>query len=62
MKRFYKQTAATAVEDGWQAHLDGRPVKTPCQSPLTLPTQALAQAIADEWAAQIKPFCQRPCQ
>lgn len=32
--------------------LDGRPVRTPARAPLVLPTPALAQAVADEWAAQ----------
>lgn len=32
--------------------LDGRPVKTPRKSFLTVPTRALAEAVAGEWAAQ----------
>ena len=52
MKRFYSQSTAVSVADSWQTHLDGRPVKTPAKAPLSLPTKALAQAIADEWAAQ----------
>lgn len=32
--------------------LDGRPVRTPGRAGLIVPTAALAQAIADEWAAQ----------
>jgi chaperone required for assembly of F1-ATPase len=32
--------------------LDGRPVKTPGRAPLVPPTEALAEAIADEWNAQ----------
>jgi chaperone required for assembly of F1-ATPase len=32
--------------------LDGRPVKTPRKLPLAVPTRALAEAIAAEWAAQ----------
>jgi chaperone required for assembly of F1-ATPase len=31
--------------------LDGRPVKTPARAPLAVPTQALAEAIAEEWEA-----------
>ena len=60
MKRFYKAAAAepaaatpnTSADQGWHVTLDGRAVKTPGKRPLSLPTQALAQAIAQEWAAQ----------
>ena len=48
MKRFWK--AASVVEDGGFAiELDGRRVKTPARAELTLPTRALADAIASEW-------------
>jgi chaperone required for assembly of F1-ATPase len=49
VKRFYKQVTVTT--DGLIL-LDGRVVKTPRRAVLTLPTSALAQAVADEWAAQ----------
>ena len=32
--------------------LDGRPVRTPARRTLAAPTEALAQALADEWEAQ----------
>ena len=32
--------------------LDGKPVRTPAKGELALPTQALAQAVAEEWDAQ----------
>jgi chaperone required for assembly of F1-ATPase len=32
--------------------LDGKPVRTPAKALLALPTRALAEAVADEWAAQ----------
>lgn len=51
-KRFYKQAAAKALGDGFAVELDGRAVKTPAGRPLTLPTLALAQAVAAEWNAQ----------
>jgi chaperone required for assembly of F1-ATPase len=54
-KRFYKDV--TVTEDLGIA-LDGRPVKTPMKAPLVLPTRALADAVAAEWAEQgeeIKP-------
>ncbi len=52
MKRFYKTAAAIAVSGGWQVTLDGREVKTPLGKPQIVPTQPLAEALADEWAVQ----------
>lgn len=52
IKRFYKNATVEVEPDGFSIRLDGRPVKTPGKRALALPTQALAQAIADEWAAQ----------
>lgn len=52
MKRFYKATSAVEVADAWHVHLDARAVKTPGKAALALPSQALAAAIAEEWAAQ----------
>ena len=49
MKRFWKDAAAIAVEGGHDIHLDGKPVRTPGRVPLTLPSPALAEAVADEW-------------
>jgi chaperone required for assembly of F1-ATPase len=48
VKRFYRQADAV---DG-EVRLDGRPVRTPGRRPLAVPSVPLAQAIADEWAAQ----------
>lgn len=48
-RRFY--TAVTVTEDCAIA-LDGRIVKTPLKSKLVLPTRALADEVAAEWAAQ----------
>ncbi len=48
-RRFYTSVAVT--EDLGIA-LDGRPVKTPMRAPLLLPTRALAEAVAAEWAGQ----------
>lgn len=48
MKRVYDSAAVTEAEGGWGISLDGRPLRTP----LVLPTQALAEAIAAEWNAQ----------
>lgn len=52
MKRFYREAQAVAVDGGHGITLDGRPVRTPARCALVVPSAALAQAIADEWAAQ----------
>jgi chaperone required for assembly of F1-ATPase len=52
MKRFYKHAAARPGEDGHHILLDERPVKTPARQPLAVPSERLAQAIAEEWEAQ----------
>lgn len=55
MKRFYKEVA---VGEAGTILLDGKPIKTPARALLALPTRALADAVAEEWAAQgeeIKP-------
>lgn len=52
MKRFYKTAEAVEADEGVLIHLDGRPVRTPARSPLALPTRALGEAVAGEWAAQ----------
>lgn len=49
VKRFYE---GAAVGEGRAILLDGRPVKTPGRHPLAAPSDALAEAIADEWEAQ----------
>lgn len=51
-KRFYKDAAVVPVETGFAVHLDGRPVRTPGRSVVTLPSAAAAQLLADEFAAQ----------
>jgi chaperone required for assembly of F1-ATPase len=51
MKRFYSQ-ASIGEGPPFPVMLDGRPVKTPARQPLLLPGQALAEAVAAEWAAQ----------
>lgn len=52
MKRFYKHVAVEPLDGGFGVMLDGRPVRTPLKAPLRLPTEVLARAVADEWAAQ----------
>ncbi len=52
LKRFYTAAEAAAIADGFAIRLDGKPVKTPGGRRLTLPTHALAAAVAAEWEAQ----------
>ena len=47
MKRFWKDVKV----EGGAILLDGRAVRTPARAPLTLPTTALAEAVANEWRA-----------
>ena len=48
MKRFWTDVAIDADR---VVTLDGKPVRTPGRRPLVLPTDALAEAVADEWRA-----------
>ena len=52
MKRFYKTVSVAPAGEGHAITLDGRPVKTPQRNALALPTSGLADAVAEEWAAQ----------
>ena len=51
-KRFYEKAATATTEDGFAITLDEQAVRTPGGVPLTVPTEALADAVAGEWAAQ----------
>ncbi len=52
-KRFYAEVSVgEGSQGGFQILLDGRPVRSPKKLPLNVPTRALADAIAAEWAAQ----------
>ena len=52
MKRFYTQVSVGQNEDGWRVLLDGRGLKTVGGRAQVLPTQALAEALVEEWADQ----------
>jgi chaperone required for assembly of F1-ATPase len=52
VKRFYRDAGVTEMPDAFGVALDGKPVSTPAKRPLTVPTRALAVAIAEEWRAQ----------
>ncbi len=51
-KRFYKDVSVIPAEGGFGLALDGKPVRTPARAPLTVPTRALAEGLAEEWRAQ----------
>jgi chaperone required for assembly of F1-ATPase len=52
-KRLYKDVAVKDEDGGGGSLLlDGKPVRTPGKAMLTMPSRALAEAVADEWRAQ----------
>lgn len=53
-KRFWKEASAAPEDGGWAVLLDGRKLKTPAKATLILPTQAMAEAVAAEWNAQVE--------
>ncbi|WP_347303334.1 ATP12 family protein [Croceibacterium sp. TMG7-5b_MA50] len=52
MKRFWREATVAQGDGGWQVLLDGRPVRTQGGAAQIVPTRALADALAAEWAAQ----------
>jgi chaperone required for assembly of F1-ATPase len=50
-RRFWSTTSVVAGPAGHGVRLDARPLNTPAGKPLEVPTEALAAAIAAEWAA-----------
>ncbi len=52
MKRFYKHVTTAEVEGGWQVMLDGRGLKTQGKAAQRVPSQLLAEMLAEEWATQ----------
>ncbi len=52
-KRFYANAAVAGRDNGsFGIELDGRPIKTPADHALAVPSRGLAEAIAGEWNAQ----------
>jgi hypothetical protein len=49
VKRFWKDVEVAMEEGAWRVLLDGRPLRTPARAFLSVPVEALASAIADEW-------------
>ncbi len=52
MKRFYRTVHLDQSAQGWRVLLDARAIKTPAGAAQAVPTRALAQALAAEWADQ----------
>lgn len=50
--KFYRSASVAARNGGYAVLLDGKPLKTPGGNVLILPTEALAEAIAQEWREQ----------
>ncbi|HEX3700823.1 MAG TPA: ATP12 family protein [Phenylobacterium sp.] len=51
-RRFYTTVEVAPEGGGFAVQLDHRPVRTPRGGHLVLPTRALAEQVAQEWAAQ----------
>ena len=51
MKRFWTTVEIVPQDEGWVVQLDGKPLRTPAREPLLVPVEALAEAIATEWAS-----------
>lgn len=52
MRRFFKIVTVEATDGGYAIQLDGRTLRSPAKLPMEFPFQALAEAVAAEWAAQ----------
>ncbi|MGK9164745.1 ATPase [Inquilinus limosus] len=52
MKRFYKTVTVVPAGDGFGIALDGKPIRSPAKADFILPSRALAEAVAAEWATQ----------
>ena len=51
MKRFYKEVTLDTLSAGFGIFLDGRPLRTPAKTVMHVPSQSLAEAVREEWAA-----------
>lgn len=51
-RRFYKAVSVEAAPGGFAVKLDSRSLRSPRSALMVLPTQALADLVAAEWAAQ----------
>ena len=50
MKRFWSEVSVEAEAGGFAIRLDRRPLRTPAKASCVVPTRALAEAVAAEWA------------
>lgn len=58
MKRFYKEVTLDTLSEGFGVLLDGRPLRTPAKTVMSVPSRGLAEAVQQEWASageEIKP-------
>jgi chaperone required for assembly of F1-ATPase len=53
-RKFYQAAGVRQVEGGWQVELDGKPIRTGTKAGLVVPTLKLAEALAEEWNAQVE--------
>ena len=51
-KRFYKDVGVAEADGGFTVTLDDKAIKTPSGKVVLVPRRAIADAIAEEWAAQ----------
>jgi chaperone required for assembly of F1-ATPase len=51
-KRFYQDVGVKPLDGGYAVTLDGKSPRTPGMKTVVVPTQAVAEAMAEEWAAQ----------
>ena len=51
-RRFYKAVEVVVTNAGFAVRLDGRGLRTPGSGEVVLPTRALAEQVAEEWAGQ----------
>lgn len=56
LKRFYETVSVRPEEGGFDLLLDDRLLRSPARNPLLLPSRALADAVAEEWARQEGPI------
>tara|TARA_Y100001970_G_C14259249_1_gene878297 strand:- start:92 stop:793 length:702 start_codon:yes stop_codon:yes gene_type:complete len=62
VKKLYKNVSVRERDDGYSIYLDERPIKTPAKNDLSLPSESLAVAVADEWRTdedEIDPSCMK---
>ena len=52
-KRFYATAGAAEADGGFAVTLDGKPIRTPSGRQVVAPNRLIAEAIADEWNAQV---------